>query len=339
MKKEDTITKSFRYGGKKYFVYGKTEKEVLIKMANKKRDLEEGKISKSSQMLLKDWAEVCVETYKTGQKEITRKKYMYRMQHCILDKIGSMPLSSIKPVDLQRILNDLNGQSKTQINEVYQQLQLLFGKAFENKYIRENPALYLVKPKGYKNHRREITPEERAALISVAQEDSRFDMFLFMLYAGLRPSEAQHLMYEDIKIINGKPVLHVRGTKTVNADRLVPLKKDLYEKYGLKKSGYIFTTKNGRLYTETNYRNLCKALYRAMDIELGAVLYRNEILESKLAEDFCPYLFRHSFTCDCARKGIDIRTTARMLGHSSIAITNDIYTHIGNDLILQVNLD
>lgn len=339
MRKEGSVTRTFTFQGKRYYISGKTEKEALLKMAKKKTELEKNIITVSSSMTLLQWARICVDTYKTNQKEITRKKYEYRMNHCILDKIGWMKLTAIKQLDLQQILNDLNGQSKTQINEVYQQLQLLFGKAFENKLIQENIALYLIKPKGYKNKRREITEAERTALIKAAEKDQRFDMFLFMLYAGCRPSEAQHLKYEDIQEINGKPVLMIRGTKTENAKRMVPLKKELYDKYRKKKKGYIFTTSNGKTYTDSNYKNLCNALYREMDLLLGAKTYRNHIYESVLAEDFCPYVLRHSFACDCARRKIDIRTTAKMLGHSSIQITNDIYTHIGDDMILQVDLD
>lgn len=339
MRKIGSVTKTFTFEGKRYYISAPTEKEAIIKMTNKKRDLEENVIRTSSSMTLEDWAEICVNTYKTNQKEITRKKYEYRMRHCILSKLGKRKLSSLKQIDLQMILNDLQGQSKTQINEVYQQLRLLFGKAYENKLLSEDISQFLMKPKGYKNKRREITDAEREALLKAAQKDSRFDMFLFMLYCGCRPSEAQHLRYEDIQEIEGKAILKIRGTKTANADRIVPLRKELFEKYRTKKKGYIFTTSGGKIYTDSNYKNLCNALYREMDILMGAKTYRNHIYESVLAEDFCPYCLRHTFCCDCARRGIDVRITSKLMGHSSIQITNDIYTHIDNSAIILVNLD
>lgn len=339
MRKIGSITKSFTFEGKRYYVSAPTEKEAIIKMLNRKKELEEKSFRTTSALTLEEWSEICVDTYKTNQKEITRKKYEYRMKHCILDKIGKRRLSFIKPIELQQILNDLQGQSKTQINEVYQQLRLLFGKAYENKLIQEDISEYLIKPKGYKTNRREITDAERKALIEASKKDSRFDLFLFMLYCGCRPSEAQHLRYEDIQEIEGKAILKIRGTKTANAERIVPLKKELYEKYRSKKKGYIFTTSGGKIYTDSNYKNLCNALYREMDILMGAKTYRNHIYESVLAEDFCPYCLRHTFCCDCARRGIDVRITSKLMGHSSIQITNDIYTHIDNSTIILVNLD
>lgn len=339
MRKDGDITKTFTYQGKRYYITGKNEKEAFLKMAEKRKQLEECNSRIESSMLLKEWARICIDTYKGNQKEITRKKYEYRMNHCILEKIGNKKISSIKPLELQAIMNDLQGQSKTQINEVYQQLQLLFGKAFENRLIKENIAQFIIKPKGYKNKRREITETERRALLEACKKDDRFYMFLFMLYCGCRPSEAQRLKYEDIQLINGRPFLNIRGTKTANAFRIVPLKNELYEKYKGKKTGYIFTTKGGKLYTDSNYKNLCNALYREIDILMGAKVYRNHIYESVLADDFCPYMLRHSFCCDCCRRGIDIRITSKMMGHSSIQITNDIYTHVSNDLIYDIDLN
>ena len=39
--------------------------------------------------------------------------------------------------------------------------------------------------------------------------------------------------------------------------------------------------------------------------------------------------FRHTFATNCTRKGMHMKTLSTILGHSSIRITMDIYTHIG----------
>ena len=86
------ITKTFTFEGKRYYVRGKTEREALLKLANKQRDLEEGKVAVSGYMTVSSWAYKAVETYKTNQKDITREKYIQRMKKCILDEIGDMPM-------------------------------------------------------------------------------------------------------------------------------------------------------------------------------------------------------------------------------------------------------
>lgn len=99
---------------------GKTEREAIEKFALKKRDIEEGKVAVSSNMSASAWAYKAVNTYKTRQKEVTRKTYESRMKHCILEKIGSMPLKTDKPIHCQETLNKQAGKSKAQIAEVCQ---------------------------------------------------------------------------------------------------------------------------------------------------------------------------------------------------------------------------
>ena len=81
-------TKTFSFDGKRYYVRGQTMKEVYEKMANKKRDLLENKVTLDSNITVSDWAYTAVNTYKTNQADITRKKYVNRMDHCILSHIG-----------------------------------------------------------------------------------------------------------------------------------------------------------------------------------------------------------------------------------------------------------
>lgn len=97
------IRKTFTFEGRRYTVRGKTEKEAIMKMANKIRDLEEGRIVISGNMTVREWASECVETYKTKQSMITRKKYLNRMEACVLCEIGNRRLKDIKKIELMKV--------------------------------------------------------------------------------------------------------------------------------------------------------------------------------------------------------------------------------------------
>ena len=53
-----------------------------------------------------------------------------------------------------------------------------------------------------------------------------------------------------------------------------------------------------------------------------------------LADDFEPYCLRHTYCTDLCKAGIDIRTAQRLMGHATISITADIYTHVDQSQIL-----
>lgn len=337
MSKKYKFTKSFTFEDKRYYIRGNTEQEVIKKMVLKQKDLEEGKVTVNGNMTVSQWAEKAVKIYKTNQKDITREKYLQRMRHCILEHIGDMALKNVKPVHCQNVLNIQIGKSKTQINEVAQTLFFIFDKAFDNKLISSNPAAKLTKPIGTKKSRRAITDYERKHLLKVAGQDSRFVIFLLMLYCGCRPSEARETKGMDIKEIDGTPVLHIRGTKTVNADRFVPIPEDLYNNIkNTPKFEYIASAADGQKHYQKSYYRLCKHLYREMNLSMGCKTYRNKLIPPlPLADDFVPYNLRHTYCTDLQKKGVDIRTAQYLMGHADIKMTANIYTHADNETILK----
>lgn len=331
------IEKTFTFDGKRYHVRGKTEREVILNMVNKIHDLKEKHVLVDSNMKVSDWAYQAVEAYKTSQKEITRDKYIQRMKHCILDEIGDMKLCQVKPLHCQQVLNIQAGKSKTQINEVYQTLQFIFSKAVENGLLNQSPAEHLAKPIGYKNSRRAITEQERKALLTACSIEPKLDIYRFMLECGCRPSEAAELKGTDLQLVEGIPMLHIRGTKTVKSDRIVPLSQELWDKYhDHPKDRYLFMTAQNNKYQEKSFRRLNQRLYREMNIALGCEVYRNALIPPlPLAEDFTPYCLRHTYCTDLQKRGIDIRTAQYLMGHSTIQMTANIYTHVDQSVVIE----
>lgn len=330
------VRKSFTFEGKRYFVKGRTEEEAIIKRAEKKKELESGRVVIASSMTVADWAYRAVDTYKTRQKEITKKKYVGNMRHNILGQIGTMPLKSVKPIHCQEVLNMQAGKSKAQIAEVCQTLKFIFGKAYENGLIATNPAEHIIKPIGTKTYRRTITENERTHLLKVADNDPRFTLFLLMLYCGCRPSEAMEAQGRDISKMDGYPVLHIRGTKTARADRYVPIPNEFYQK--IKKTepfSYIAPNAAGRKHNESSYKRVCANLRREMNISMGCRVYRNQLIPPlALADDFVPYDLRHTYCTDLQKKGVDIRTAQYLMGHADIKMTANIYTHADNSTVI-----
>lgn len=329
--------KDFTFDGKRYKVRGNSNEEVIIKMANKIRDLEEGKVVISNSMTVKDWAYRAVDAYKTNFVDETRTSYISAMNHCVLEQIGDMKLKQVKPLHCQNVINLQAGNSKAYINQVYQILNFIFRTAVDNELILKNPAEKITKPAGTKNNRRSITEKERHHLLKVCETDKRFVLFLLMIYCGCRPSEAREVKGMDISIMEGQPVLHIRGTKTANADRFVPIPDVLYQRIkNAPKFEYLCTTNGGKKLTQSAYSKLRDRLYREMNISMGCKLYRNELVPPfPLAQDFVPYNLRHTYCTDLQKAGVDIRTAQYLMGHSDISLTANIYTHADNSTILK----
>ena len=332
------------YKGHRIDVRADDEKELAAKVALKKRDIDDGKRAES-RITLSQWFEKYLDVYKAGQSEVTRRSYVQRVRHCILDEIGSMPLRSIQPIDVQRVMNLQAGNSRTQVSEVYQALKSIFKYAAINHLIKEDPAENLIKAPYHTQHtRRALTPEERELVIKVASTDRRYYMYLLMLLCGCRPSEAVEIKGDDILTVPSKNplktqnrALHIRGTKTEKADRVVPLPNSLFELIRkTPRNEYVSCMSTGSKITKDKRERIWHSFRRALNIEMGAPMYRNAIVEDRVASDLEPYCFRHEYCTDLARRGVDIRIAQKLMGHASINMTSNIYTNLSDDDIFTV---
>ena len=329
--------KTFTYDGRRYNAYGDTLLEVGQKMERKMRELEEGRKVFSGEMTLRSWAGQCIETYKTNQGEMTRQKFLERVDSSILKYIGDRPLKAISPMDCQHAMNQSAGMSRTQINDVYYALKFLFKHAYQNRLIKEDPTEILIKPKAKKSEsRRALTPEEREATIKTGKLDRRYYLFLLMLLCGCRPSEASECKGSDMKTIEGRHMLHIRGTKTGNSDRLVPIPAELYDLIRkTPKKEHIAAFDGGRKIEYGSRHSVWKLFWNECNRQMGCRTYRGKILEPYLyPKDLSPYCLRHEYCTDLARKGIDIRMAQKLMGHASIQMTANIYTNFSQADIL-----
>ncbi len=325
------VTKSFTFDGKRYFCRGKTEAEAIEKMVLKKQALEKGEVVIGENMTVKAWAKKATKIYKTNLADTTRESFEIRMNK-ILESIGHLPIRSARPVQLQELMNTFAGTSNGNILQMYTILNFIFKTAVKNKIILQNPAEDLTLPQGYTNHRRALTEKEQEILFSVVDQDPRFIIFELMISCGLRPAEARRVRRSDIKEIDGVPVLSVRGTKTANATRSVPVPDDLYNKI---KDIPPFDL----VVKLANYKGVIKrawdALCKAMNIEMGCKVKRGRLIPPyPLADDLVPYCLRHTYCTNLCRAGVDVRVAKTLMGHASIQTTVNIYTHVDDTDIL-----
>ena len=337
MTKKYKVEKTFTFEGKRYKIYADTETEAIIKMANKIRDLEEGRVTINGNMTVKQWAEMCVQNYKVNLAPITLKNYKLKMNKWIIEEIGHYRIKDIKPMHCQAVLNKMNGKSEDLIRKVNQMLKFIFSKAVKNKMILDNPADDLTLPKGPKSTRRAITEKERCAILSVADTNPKYIYFLLMLFCGCRPSEAAEVKRGDIKNMDGENLLHIRGTKSSNADRFVPVPKYLFNRIPDKNPfDYLVTNENGNKLTTGNRQVLWKHFRRDLNIYLGCKVYRNQLIPPyPVSPDLTPYCLRHTYCTDLQKQSIDIRTAQYLMGHADIKLTANIYTHIDKTVVVE----
>jgi integrase len=168
-------------------------------------------------------------------------------------------------------------------------------------------------------HRRAFTFDEQATLLSEFPERYA-QLFYFLCCTGLRLGEFLALRFEDVDfqrhilIVNKSCDRYMQlGTpKTSTSNRFVYFDRKLFEVFPLSLLG-SFT--NSSVHSQF-VRTFAKC-------ELSGV---------------CIHSTRHTFATLCDYVGIRDKLTQAMLGHATMAMTKDTYTHLfrkGNSPILE----
>ena len=217
--------------------------------------------------------------------------------------------------------------------------------AVENDMIRKNPCEGVKIPKVEYVKANTLSVDEQVKFIEAAKQECHGEVFILMLATGIRIGEALALTWDDIDFDNNtlsvnktlkiadpnkRTSLEVGRPKTKSSTRIVPLipsaanllreHKDIQNKYiaSTKKvyadNNLIFCTRTGTFIMPNNMR-----------FPFGRILKKIGV------ENLHIYCLRHTFATRCLEKGIDIKTTSELLGHSDISMTANIYTHISEE--------
>lgn len=343
------VRKTARWNGKKYEATGKTELEAMTKLAEKLAAAKRGEELISGSMTVSAWYKEWKSAYKDPKGLTAKSLAMYdeKFDGYIRPRIGSMKLRDVKDVHLQRILNEQAGKSASHVKKLRMVMREMFKRARQSRLIAYDPSETLELPAVTQGLRRSITETERKAILEVAEYHPAGLWVLTLLYTGMRPGETAVLSWADVDFEHNEIHVHaakesgsraVKGPKTASGIRDIPIHSALLERLR-DASGEpfapVFPGAAGKRMDDDTMRRRWKSFLRAMDIHLGAEVYRNQIVVSKLADDLTPYCLRHTFCTDLQRAGVPINVAKELMGHSDISVTANIYTHRDNDVLHQ----
>ena len=236
-------------------------------------------------------------------------------------QFGDQQIEHISAADISAYLSALakKGYSRRTVQMHRDILNMIINKAIVDGLTRFNPVSAVHLPRNLKRSVRELPPD--AAVEAVKSSTGPNALFAKLcLYAGLRRGEALALRYEDVDRIHG--VIHI--TKAVEFVGNNPHIKEPKTAAGVRDAilldvlaaeipasrGYIFCNEDGSLLTKMQYRvrwrNYCK--------EIGFELTAHQL--------------RHGFATILYEAGIPDKDAQELLGHSTITLTRDVYTHI-----------
>lgn len=337
-----TLRKDGRYvgtytdkDGNRKYVYDRDPKDLYDKIQELTQP--------ESEELPPTFREIANAWERKHREEIEHRTWVNYESHykTILSRHGE---KQIQEVTAQEIINHLTaakaqGYSATVVNTIRSLYRMIFDYAVAHDYAQYNPVLSVRLPKGLKRGKR-TAPEDNQIRTIFENIDQPFGLFpVFLICTGLRKSEALALTWEDVdfklkQISVTKSIDYTVGAnpkikppKTEAGNRVVPiidvLLPLLQEAKKSSDSPYLFpaptSTRGGNgggMMTLRGYE--------------GAW---NRYCESVgFWEDGKPTITAHNLRHGTATLlfefGADELTAQRILGHSRIEITREIYTEL-----------
>lgn len=264
--------------------------------------------AKSKGMLFATWYDKYISLYKKHLlKEKTLKELNGLFQLHILPKIGNKPLKRISSHDLQIVINSM-ANTPRQATIAYMQLKACFEQALKINYITHNPcdAVSIRKNKGNKG--KALTIEQEAKLIAYLKEHKPpiKNMIYIYLATGMRRSELLAIHYADLDF--EKQEILIRGEKTKNAYRTLQTTTNVLNLFPNKPKPF-------EEWTASKLTHAFKTITRLLDFK-----------------DITIHSLRHTFATRCIEQGVPVVVVQKWLGHASIVMTVDTYTHIGDEI-------
>ena len=248
-------------------------------------------------------------------------------------------LEAVSPSDLQELFNDMSGRglSPTTVRGLRAVLRRALNRAMKDELLERNVATLVDLPKSVRKEIRVLSPEEVRQFLGEAAADRWHALWFLLVTTGLRPGEALGLKWGDWdenKLRVRRALVRVPGqewsleeTKT-RRSRVVALPEmtiralrehrtqQKRERLRLGEAyvdrGLIFARSTG---DPLDANNLKKRYFKPLLEAAGLHLIRL-------------YDLRHTAATLRLVNGEHPKVVQEMLGHASIALTMDTYSHV-----------
>jgi integrase len=189
----------------------------------------------------------------------------------------------------------------------------------------KGPSVQLVRPAEGDGRERVITDKERSILKRYLSYSAML-VFEFMAETGCRLGEALNLKIDDVDWNKKTATLRSEKGGRGTRKRDVPLTQRAIQLcYACKNKRHSFRSVTDHLFLNERFNQMSKsAFYKAW----YSALERSGLKDA----DIRPHDMRHTFATKMLAHGVDVRTIAELLGHSSITTTAG-YLHMSQSIM------
>ena len=314
------------------------------------------------------WLESRKVSSKKSLRYTTLRDYESRIRLYIEPNLGSIRLSKLTPEDVERMLAKMRdeGLSARTCQYVHAVLRTALQTAVRRGKISRNVAKLVDSPSVKRGPVKSLEVEEAKRFLDAAAEEQLLGpLYIVTLGLGLRKGETLGMRWDDVDLDEGRVLIRhalqrqkgkglvlvePKSETSKRALRLPPFVVDIFREQRRRQAeqrlragstwqdqGFVFTMADGRPvspdYINLHFpRFLQRTFTRCPHCDDGHVV--EDVCDhcGEKAEVKVPKITFHGLRHSCASllfaQGCDLRLIMEVLGHSNIALTANLYTHV-----------
>lgn len=309
----------------------KTKKEARTYATVKENEMLNGMVPNNNKVLLKDFVTSWYQNYilNSNLSINTVSSYKYAFNVHILPNLGYMQLCKITVMDIQNFYYELLKKNikPSSCKKILSPLKVCFNYAMKMKLINVNPC-NIEYVKNIKDNKLKAWSESE--LLYFLNNEKGTNIYLPVLIAsftGMRIGEICGLRWENVDFDNSRikvceqciddkinrRVVHTSILKTSKSNRIITIPKFLRDilKENKESNEFVLTNRKKTLCSPGN---------------VSMIFYR------RLKKYNLPYIsfhdLRHTHATILLLHGENIKVISERLGHESVNMTLDIYSHV-----------
>jgi integrase len=318
--------------GRRRTYYGKTRAAVSAKLKPAAGDLERGILPTGPRQTLGAFLQQWLEDSVHGRvRATTEAHYELVVRHVTAD-LGKIALDRLTPADVEHYLHQKSEHLSSQtVNHHRAVLRAALNRAVRWGLVHRNAAALASAPRVESKPSRFLTPVEAGAVLAAFEGDRLEALYRVALALGLRQGEALGLQWDDVDFEHRQ--LHVRRQlqRLHGVSSLVPVKTDQSRRTLTMPLVVVAALQDHRR------RQLDEGIVQGLVFcrRDGRPLVNSNVthaFQERLRRAGLPRLrfhdLRHSCASLLAAQGVPMRVVMEVLGHSTIATTANVYSHV-----------
>jgi integrase len=327
--------------GRKQFFSGRTRDVVKARLAEAQRQAQAGRFVMGPDQTVAQYLERWLEE---SVRHSVRHKTFLNYDLCVrrlLPDLGRVRLRALTPEHIQHSLGNLiqGGLAARTVRQVHMVLRLSLKQAVLWRLIANNPSDAVKPPRAVRKEMRTLSEEEVRRFLAVTSGTRHHSLWIFLVTTGVRLGEALALKWADIDLVEGRATIQralqrQRGIgmvfvepKTTKGRRPVHFPQETIA--ALEDHRNDLGRERQRMAKRWQENDLVfpGPDGRPRDMSYLSFTFHRGLRAAGL-QPLRIHDLRHTAATHLLTKHVHPKIVQELLGHSTIAITLDIYSHV-----------